>query len=253
MGNEMNDNFFREALNHTNVGLIITDPNQSNHPIIFVNRGFTKLTGYEESEVLGKNCRFLQGDSSDTEAKEKINEAIENETSVSVEIYNYKKNGEGFWNELTIDPMWVDDQLYFVGVQNDITRLKEKRARLEETMEQLKQLSTPIVPIDDNISALPLIGSITDERFNHLTEAISEHLIETKSDYLILDLSGLFEIEQSMAASILKLNDLTQLVGTQLIITGVRPSLALMTRDLTDNISHLRTYLTLQDAIKALS
>src|SRR5690625_810544 len=89
MGNEMNDNFFREALNHTNVGLIITDPNQSNHPIIFVNRGFTKLTGYEESEVLGKNCRFLQGESSDKEAREKINEAIENETSVTVEIYNY--------------------------------------------------------------------------------------------------------------------------------------------------------------------
>lgn len=253
MINQMKDSFFRQALNHTNVGLIITDPNQPDHPIIFVNRGFINLTGYEEVDVIGKNSRILQGDSTDSVSKQAISEAIENQRSITIEIYNKKKDGQGFWNELTIDPMWVDDKLYFVGMQKDISDLKAKELLLEETMDELKQLYTPIVPIDDHIAALPLIGTITDVRFNQLTETISEYLSNEKSEYLIIDLSGLYQIEESIASSLLKLSDLAQLIGTQLVLTGIRPDIALKARDLSGQISHLLTYLTIQDAIKALS
>ena len=62
---KLEDSFFRAAFNHTNVGLIITDPNQSDHPIIFVNKGFVNLTGYQAEEVVGSNCELLQGHSTE--------------------------------------------------------------------------------------------------------------------------------------------------------------------------------------------
>lgn len=250
---QLEDSFFKAAFNHTNVGLIITDPNQPDHPIIFVNQGFVNLTGYKADEVIGKNSRILQGSSTEPEVTESIKRAIDEEKSVTVEIFNYKKNGEPFWNKLTIDPIWFNDKLYFIGVQKDITESKRKEALLKEALTELEQLSTPIVPINQNIAALPLIGMINYERLDHLTEKISTYLSKHRNDYLILDLSGLYSIEPTIVNSFLKLSDLTQLIGTQLVITGVRPDIALKARDFTDQLKDLRTYLTIQDAIKALS
>ncbi|BAM46519.1 PAS domain-containing protein [Amphibacillus xylanus] len=253
MVTQLNDAFFREALNHTNVGLIITDPNQDHHPIIFANKGYANLTGYEIDEVIGKNGRLLQGEETDPKVINTLKQAIKAEQSITVEIYNYKKNGEGFWNKLTIDPMWVDGKLYYVGVQKDITETKRKEKLLQEALTELEELSTPIVPIDDHIVALPLIGKISQRRFELLTEKISNFLSLNKNDYLILDLSGLLNIEPEVVDSFLKLQDLTQIIGTQLVITGVRPDLALKARHFTHQLIGLKTYLTIQDAIKALS
>lgn len=149
--------------------------------------------------------------------------------------------------------MWVDGKLYFVGVQKDITESKRKEALLQEALTELEQLSTPIVPINKNIVALPLIGKVNYERLDQLTGKISTYLSKNKNDYLILDLSGLYNIEPTAVDSFLKLRDLTQLIGTLLVVTGVRPDLALKARDFTDQLKDLRTYLTIQDAIKALT
>lgn len=149
--------------------------------------------------------------------------------------------------------MWVDEKLYFIWVQKDITESKRKEALLTEALAELEQLSTPIVPINNHIAALPLIGKINYDRLDQLTEKVSNYLSKNKNDYLILDLSGLYSIEPTIVDSFLKLHDLTQLIGTQLVITGVRPDLALKARDFTDQLKYLNTYLTIQDAIKALS
>ncbi|WP_017473228.1 PAS domain-containing protein [Amphibacillus jilinensis] len=257
MLNEENQHLFRDALNHTNVGLIITDPSLPDHPIIYVNQGFVNMTGYQAEEIIGTNCRFLQGDQTEQEATNAIRQAIDKEESITVQLYNYTKNGTGFWNELTIDPMRIEEngetKLYFVGVQKDVTELKEKERLLKDALNEMEKLSTPIVPITNHISVLPLIGSITQARLEQLTNAISHYLARSKDDYLILDLSGLYEVDTYVAASLLKLNDLTQLIGTQLVLTGIRPELAIKTLDIGDHLIQLRTYLTVQDAIKALS
>ncbi|SEO00949.1 PAS domain S-box-containing protein [Amphibacillus marinus] len=257
MLNEQNQHLFREALNHTNVGLIITDPSLPDHPIVFVNQGFINLTGYTSEEIIGNNCRFLQGELTSSEAIEEIREAIRKATSLTLQLYNYTKDGRGFWNELTIDPMWIEEdgkeKLYFVGVQKDVTELKEQERLLKDALTEMEQLSTPIVPINDNISILPLIGGITQSRLDHLTHSVSTYLSKSKNDYLILDLSGLYEVDTYVASSLLKLHDLTQLIGTQLILTGIRPELAIKTIEIGNHLKHLHTYLTVQDAIKALS
>lgn len=104
-------------------GMVVTDPNQKENPIIFVNHGFSNLTQYSIEEALGKNCRFLTGEKTDPQTIQEIREAIGNKQTIRTEILNYKKDGTPFWNELKISPIF-DDQgelVYFVGIQSDIT------------------------------------------------------------------------------------------------------------------------------------
>lgn len=245
---------FEKALDYTKVGLIITDPALDDHPIIFVNNGFTEMTGYEEEEVIGQNCRILQGAETDPDNLSKIRQAIEYKDSVTVQLYNYKKDGTPFWNELSIDPVWVEEEekYYFVGIQQDMTNEKEQERLLKAALQEMDQLSTPIVPVAESIAVLPLIGTLHETRMEKLTDAISNYLISSKDDYLILDLSGLYEVDTFVAASILKLYDLTTLIGTQLVLTGIRTELAIKTVEISDKLQSMRTYMTVKDAMCAL-
>lgn len=86
-------------------GILITDCQQADDPIIYVNKYFLEMSGYDESEILGKNCRFMQGKETDTESLKKLAMAMEQRESVTVQMINYRKNGEQFVNELTISPV----------------------------------------------------------------------------------------------------------------------------------------------------
>lgn len=119
-------------------GILITDPLQADNPIVFANRGFEQLTGYAATEVVGRNCRFLQGPESDPAAVERIREAIRHATPCTVELVNYRKNGTRFWNELSIAPVLNDAGrlTHFIGVQSDVT----ERRQLEERFRQAQKL-----------------------------------------------------------------------------------------------------------------
>jgi PAS domain S-box-containing protein len=86
-------------------GLLITDCGQADDPIVYVNQYFLDMSGYEESEVLGKNCRFMQGKDTDPESLKQLAIAIQKRESITVQMVNYRKNGEQFINEFTISPV----------------------------------------------------------------------------------------------------------------------------------------------------
>jgi diguanylate cyclase (GGDEF)-like protein/PAS domain S-box-containing protein len=122
-------------------GIVVTDAGRFDRPLIYVNPAFLSLTGYTESEVLGRNCRFLQGEDTDPDAKRQIRAALAAGSVCRVILRNYKKDGTAFWNDLSISPVLDTSGLltHFVGVQHDITALKEaenaarqKEARLAE-------------------------------------------------------------------------------------------------------------------------
>src|SRR5690349_555198 len=97
---------FAAAFRHTRMPMIITDPTQHDNPIIFCNAAFSSLTGYPIEELVGRNCRLLQGAQTDPAAVTKIREAIAEEESVAVDILNYRADGSTFWNALFISPVW---------------------------------------------------------------------------------------------------------------------------------------------------
>jgi PAS domain S-box-containing protein len=107
-------------------GIVISDANQPGNPLIYVNDGFARLTGYSRGEALGRNCHFLQGQDTDPAALEQIRVSLRERRDCLVELLNYRKDGTPFWNRLSITPLQdVQGRLtHFVGVQSDITARK---------------------------------------------------------------------------------------------------------------------------------
>lgn len=87
---------------------VITDPTQIDNPVVYVTPEFERQTGYRADEVLGQNCRFLQGPDTDPITVGKIRNAIDRMLPIEVEILNYRKNGAPYWNTLSIRPVFSD-------------------------------------------------------------------------------------------------------------------------------------------------
>jgi len=102
---------------------VITDPSLPDHPIVFASDGFLSFTGYTREEILGRNCRFLQGKDTDQNSVKAIRDAIDAGSEVTVRLLNYTKNGRPFWNMFTLAPVRDDEGKvrFFAGVQVDVT------------------------------------------------------------------------------------------------------------------------------------
>jgi PAS domain S-box-containing protein len=100
---------------------VIADASQPDMPLVFVTRAFLDHTGYRTDEVLGRNCRFLQGPDTDPEDIAAIAKALAEARSLTVDLLNYTKDGTPFWNRLRLRPVFRDGRLdTYVGVQNPI-------------------------------------------------------------------------------------------------------------------------------------
>ncbi|WP_318567428.1 PAS domain S-box protein [Salinigranum marinum] len=117
------------AMEAAPIGIIVTDPALPDNGIVYANREFERLTGYAESEILGENCRFLQGEETAPETVTEMREAIAAEEPVTVELRNYRKDGTPFWNRVWISPLRNADGAVtnFVGFQDDVTERVEAR------------------------------------------------------------------------------------------------------------------------------
>jgi len=111
------------ALDVADEGIVIADIRQPDGPLIFVNQGFERLTGYAAAEVLGRNCRFLQGPATDPATAAEISAAVRLRRSSVVEILNYRKDGSTFWNRLSITPVRDSsgEVSHYIGVQSNVT------------------------------------------------------------------------------------------------------------------------------------
>ncbi|KAB2496277.1 PAS domain-containing protein [Priestia endophytica] len=251
---QLKNNLISKAIDYTRVGVVITDPSLPDNPIVYTNQAFLNLTGYDEEDVIGRNCRFLQGEATNGETVREVRKAIQQKKPISIEIQNYRKDGSMFWNELAIDPVYSEEnqKWYFVGIQKDITVQENYKQLLEEALKELTVLSTPIVPIAEKISVLPIIGTLTEERYEEMINQVSHYLTNSKDDVLVMDLSGLIGIDTHAAHKIFKFHELLKLMGTDLILTGIKPELAIKTEKLNLDFSSLQTFLNVKDAIKQL-
>lgn len=243
-----------KVLEKTHLVFIICDASQQDNPIIYANRGFTELTGYSQDDVLGKNCRFLQGEDTDPRTIDQLKRAIDMKEPISVEILNYKKSGESFWNLLHIDPIYFEEEErhFFVGIQKDITVYKETQQKMERYNEEIELLSTPIVPIHEDVAVLPLVGNIDEKRVEAMVAIVLPKLAKDEIDTLILDLSGLATLNESAMIGIFQLSDLLKLKGVKLILSGITPKIAMKAKSLNYDLSSLATCGTVKQGIEAI-
>lgn len=132
------------AMDEANVGITISDPYTPDNPIVYVNQGFVNQTGYSREAALGRNRRFLQDDDRDQPALNTLREAVIDEEPVTVDLRNYRWNGELFWNRLSVTPVYDEAGTLanYIGIQQDVTeeKLREQRLRaLHETTRELLQ------------------------------------------------------------------------------------------------------------------
>jgi PAS domain S-box-containing protein len=122
-------------------GVTLSDPDLPDNPIVYANQAFETMSGYSQEDIVGRNCRFLQGADREQEALATIRAALANEEPCVVTLRNYRKSGELFLNRLSIRPL-VDREgnvIYYLGVQYDVTDQVRTREELEKLQFELDQ------------------------------------------------------------------------------------------------------------------
>ncbi|UQN10151.1 PAS domain S-box protein [Deinococcus sp. QL22] len=149
-----------EALQACVVGVVITDALQGDHRIVYANPAFEHLTGFSQAEVLGRNCRFLQGEDRQQPGLENLRQALAQGHSVTVILRNYRRNGTLFHNELTLSPIRnAEGQVtHYLGFQNDVT---EREQAKHHAAELSSMISSTIDRVTDGVTSLNRHGVIT--------------------------------------------------------------------------------------------
>jgi PAS domain S-box-containing protein len=125
---EIHPEIISRALHEAQSLVVLTDPRQHDNPIVWVNTPFCRFTGYSREEVIGQNCRFLQGDDLAQPQRTQLREHIARGEPANVVLRNYRKDGTLFYNELYVSPVHEEGAvIYFIGVQNDVTMREEAR------------------------------------------------------------------------------------------------------------------------------
>ncbi len=114
-------------------GITLSDPDQPDNPIVYANAAFELITGYESDEILGRNCRFLQGEDRDQPEVAQIREALRDRRPVTVTLRNYRKDGRLFYNRFTVRPLFDPhgDLVYYLGIQYDVTDKVQAKLELD--------------------------------------------------------------------------------------------------------------------------
>lgn len=171
-------------------GVQLIDPYENGYPILYVNKAFTKMTGYKNDEVVGLQQNFAEGTQTDQQAARKIINAMEYEQNTTVEILNYHQDGTAFWKEMNINPLYCsDDTLFaFITIQKNITHKKEvmvedRASIFESSLGRHKNFIT-FINMDgyhkEVNKAHPGLVKIDDESIlgKHITHAVMEEDLE---------------------------------------------------------------------------
>ena len=140
------------AIQSSRNGVVISDARLPDAPVIFVNPAFEEITGYRMVEVIGRNCRFLQGDETDQPELHELRKALREGRDCEVVLRNYRKDGTVFWNQLAISPVRDGDGVvtHLVGIVSDVTERRRHEAELAYLANR------------DPVTGLPLYLAIED-------------------------------------------------------------------------------------------
>jgi len=164
---------YRRAMEASSVSMSIADATAPDQPLIYVNPAFERITGYPSAEVLGRNCRFLQGTYRDQPGLKEIRAAIAEEREGRALLHNYRKDGRPFWNELVITPVHDGSGklTHFIGISQDVSQRLEMVAALKASETRLRSVLESVV---DGIVVIDEHGGI--ESFNTAAEHIFGYL-----------------------------------------------------------------------------
>ncbi len=167
---------FAAAVRATRMPMIITDPRQHDNPIVFANAAFLKLTGYNRDEVLGTNCRFLQGSDTDPASILAIRKAISARVDIAIDLLNYRKDGKAFWNGLYISPVTnaAGELQFFFASQLDVSDRVEAQRLITSQQEWLeREVAKRTDDLQEALAAQTMLVHEVDHRVKNNIQMIS--------------------------------------------------------------------------------
>ena len=191
------------AVERTRMPMIITDPCQPDNPIVMANKAFLDGMGYTVEEVIGHNCRFLQGKDTDPKAIDEIRQAIVDQRILTIELLNYRKDGTSFWNELHLSPIHDDDGtlIYFFASQLDVSerhRMHELEAAERALLREIEHRAKNALALVQGIVRLSKADTVDEfaNRIQGRIDALSKaHTVLAEAQWRHVPLDRLIRAE----------------------------------------------------------
>lgn len=225
----------------------------------FVNKTTEIITGYSHEELLALDQFWdvVQPEYREIVKQRSIARIQGDEVPNNYEIQLRRKDGDSIWVDISARTIKFDGQTYILATIFDLTehkRAEEERRHMEAQVIEaqriaLRELSTPLMPLADGVVALPLIGTIDSERAIQIMGTLLQGVADNKAEYVILDVTGVSVVDTPIANALIQSAQASQLLGAQVIITGIGPSTAQTLVSIGAEMHGMITLSTLQHGI----
>lgn len=238
---------YNQILEYSNEATVI----HSNHKVLYINQSGAHFLNGTKETIIGFNVLDLFKSTQRNHIRERARKVtIDKQIGDVLETEIFKLDGSVIEVELYCHPVVYGDAPAIQSIIKDITSRKEVERKLRDVFDEI---GLPIVPVFDGIAVLPLIGMIDEERIAHILENIPAKVHQKKLQHLIIDVSGIYTINESVAHFLFKMKTVIELLGVSIIYTGFRPELVMEAARTGLDISNLKTGASVQQALRRLN
>jgi len=225
------------------------------------NRDSARLFGYTAEEIIGKPIATLYPPEAQERLMTEVIAPLQAQGELEIESLVWSKTGERFPILLSLSLLRDDNgtPVGMIGFSTDLSEQKQMEAERVAMQEQiiaaqrnaLRELSTPLIPITDEVVIMPLIGTIDSQRAQQVMEALLEGVAQHQADLVILDITGVSVVDTQVAQAFIQAAQAVRLLGAQVMLTGIQSQIAQTLVHLGVDLSGIQTQGSLQAGIAA--
>ncbi|MCP3031899.1 PAS domain S-box protein [Halobacillus sp. A1] len=244
------EELYKQIIEHSFEPTII----HSGKIILYLNKAAEDFLDAHRNELIGNSALAFFKEDKKKEISDRI-ERVHNKQQAPgrFEEFLIKPDGSLVEVELTCAPVEFGDKRAIQTVFRDITQYKLTESQLSEVRHEIYEIATAIVPVSDGVSIIPLGGRIDSVRVDQLLDTIPLKLKDSDLDYLIIDFSGIYKLDEVVVGFLFNINDIIRLLGIHPVFTGIRPELARKAVQIGKDLTEMHTVGTVKQAIQKIN